>query len=110
MSDARLPTGLWVEVHLNHLSAAATPYYFVQKGNHASGLVLLKLNGLKGRVRLLAQQRDFTENKLVWVNALDEETVEERAADDYIQRGIKRDPDLWVLEIEDEEMTNPFED
>lgn len=109
MSEARLPTGLMVEAVLSTLSKNATPYYFVQKGNHASGLVVLKLNGLKGQVRLLAQQRDFMEDKLVWVNALGEEMVEEKSADEYIQREVSRDPDLWAMEIEDEEMKNPFE-
>lgn len=109
MSEARLPTALWVEAILNTLAKNAMPYYFVQKGNHASGLVLLKLNGLKGQVRLLAQERDFMEDRLIWINALGEEMVEEKSADEYIQREVSRDPDLWVLEIEDETMRNPFE-
>ncbi|MEM7650795.1 MAG: DUF1491 family protein [Pseudomonadota bacterium] len=110
MSEGRLPTGLWMEIHLKNLTARAVPFYFVQKGNEASGLVLLKLNGMKGAVKLLTQQRDFEDNKLIWVNALDEETVEEAQADAYIQRAVDRDPDLWALEIEDENMNNPFED
>ena len=110
MSEGQLPTGLFMEVHLTHLTRDAVPFYFIQKGNYSSGLVLLKLNGLGGQVRLLMQQRDFTEDKLVWVNALDEEMVEEAQADAYIQRAIARDPDLWALEIENETMANPFED
>lgn len=106
--EARLPTALWVEGHLNVLTQRAVPFYFVQKGNNASGLLLLKLNGMKGAVKLLMQERDFLEDKLTWVNALDEEMVEEKRADDYIQRAIARDPDLWVLEIEDETLENPF--
>lgn len=110
MGDGRLPTALWVEGVLTTLTQLAVPFYFVQKGNQASGLLLLKLNGLSGQVRLLAQQRDFVEDKLVWASALDQEMVEESAADAYIQRAVMRDPDLWVLEIEDETMTNPFEE
>ena len=109
MSGGQLPTALFVEGHLATLTAKAVPYYFIQKGNASSGLLVLKLNGLKGRVRLLVQQRDFMEDTLVWVAALEEEVVEENKADEYIQRAIARDPDLWVLEIEDESLTNPFE-
>jgi hypothetical protein len=110
MGDGRLPTALWVDAHLATLTRDAVPYYFIQKGNHSSGLLLLKLNGLKGQVRLLIQERDFMEDKLVWAAALDEETVEEKQADEYIERAIGRDPDLWVLEIEHEGLVNPFED
>ena len=108
MSGGQLPTSLFVEGHLATLTAKGTFYYFIQKGNPSSGLLLLKLNGLKGHVRLLVQERDFMEDTLVWANALDEETVEESKADAYIQRAISRDPDLWVLEIEGTEMNNPF--
>ena len=106
----RLPTALWVDAHLAAMTKNATPFYFVQKGNQASGLVLLKINGLKGHVKLLAQERDFIEDTLKWVNALDDEIVDEKQADQYIQRAIERDPDLWVLEIEDEALNNPFTD
>lgn len=109
MSGGQLPTALWVDAVLNTLTQRAVPYYFVQKGNHSSGLILLKLNGMKGQVKLLTLQRDFMEDTLIWVNALGEEMVEEKSADAYIQREVSRDPDLWVLEIEDETMNNPFE-
>ena len=110
MSDARLPTGLYVDAHLATLTRDAVPFYFIQKGNHSSGLLLVKINGLKGQVRLITQQRDFMEDKLVWAPALEEEVVEEQTADQYIEKAVMRDPDLWVLEIEDENFTNPFEE
>lgn len=109
MSD-RLPTALYVEGHLTTLTANATPFYYIQKGNHSSGILMLKLNGLRGDVKLITQQRNFETNQMEWAAALDKEVVEESQADAYIQRAISRDPDLWVIEIEDTTMNNPFED
>ncbi len=108
MSD-RLPTALYVDAHLKTLTDQGRYYHFIQKGNHASGIVMLKLNSLKGAVKLIIQQRNFMTDEMEWADALDKETLEEQEADAYIQRAIDRDPDLWVIEIEDTEMNNPFE-
>lgn len=107
--EARLPTQLWLDGLLATLTAQGVYYYITNKGAEHSGLVLLKLNALDGRIRLLIQQRDFMTGKMQWVAALVEEMVEESAADAYIQRSISRDPDLWVVEIEDSNLNNPFE-
>lgn len=106
--EARLPVHLWIEAQLRPLAGRGIYHYIQQRGERNSGIVLLKLNGLAGRCRLLIQQRDF-EGVLGWMNALGQEEVEEKAADAYIQRAISRDPDMWVIEIEDRAMDNPFE-
>ncbi len=71
---------------------------------------MLKLNSLQGKVKLIIQERDFMTDEMTWAPALEQETVEEPEADAYIQRAISRDPDLWVIEIEDRDMQNPFEE
>ncbi len=105
--EPRLPTGLWVDAVLQPLNARGIFYYITNKGNHASGVLMLKLNSLGKGCRLLIQQRNI-EGHIEWIDALDEETLEEQKADAYIQRAIARDPDLWVIEIEDQDMNNPF--
>ncbi len=104
----RLPTALWVDGVLATLTARGIFYYFAQKGDPSTGLLLLKLTDTRGKVRLLTQQRDFLEDKLVWVDALDIENPQEKDADAFIQKAIQRDPDLWALEIEDATLVNPF--
>lgn len=106
--EGRLPTSLWVDAHLRHLNEQGRAYYIVQKGAYASGTVLLKINLLDGNVRVLTQIRDM-DGKLGWMGALGQERVAESEADQYIRRAMDRDPDVWVIEIEDKDGKNPFE-
>lgn len=108
MSEDSLPTALWIEGHLRQLATQAVPYYIVNRGNHASGTLMLKLCAPGQGCKLLQQQRDLDGN-MAWTNALPQDLVEETMADDYIRRAIARDPDVWVIEIEDKNYANPFE-
>lgn len=104
MSD--LPTALWVEAKLRELDLNAIPYYYIQKGNYHSGLVMVKFDIRSGQCCLQTQQRNFMSDKMEWVDALGKEEISEQEADEYIQRAISRDPDLWVIEVE--QGGNPF--
>lgn len=107
-SSDRLPVHLWIDAQLKPLNDKGIFYYIHQRGEKNTGTILLKLNNLEGVCGMLIQQRDFDGN-LGWMNAMKKEQVEEADADAYIQRAISRDPDLWVIEIEDRDMQNPFE-
>ncbi len=108
LMSSSIPVHIWIDAQLGMLNARGIFYYIQQRGEQNTGTVLLKLNGLSGECKLLAQQRDLDGN-LGWVNALRKELVKEMEADSYIARSISNDPDLWVIEIEDSEMNNPFE-
>lgn len=105
----RLPTALWLEAGLRRLDQQAISYYVARRGEYASGVVVLNINGLNGQCRVLTQERDIDGN-LQWVNALGNDTVDEKTAGEWIARAIKRDPDLWVVEIENRLFQNPFDD
>ncbi|WP_342240628.1 DUF1491 family protein [Inquilinus sp. OTU3971] len=108
MSTDRLPTELWVQAHLRQLGHQAIPAYVVRKGDPRAGLLILKLNlGLPG-CRVLSQSRDL-DGALAWLPAKGGELLPEADADAYIARAVQRDPDLWVVEIEDREGRHPFE-
>lgn len=109
MDEARLPTSLWVDAVLRRCDVDFIPYYVIQRGEYASGIVLAKLNALQGQAGLRVQQRDFDTGKLGWVNALSNDLQDEAQVDAYIQRSIQRDPDLWVIEFEVRDAVNPFE-
>lgn len=108
MTDARIPISIWIDAHLRRLNEIGRGYYILNKGAFAAGTVLVKINLLDGFSHILTQIRDMDGN-LGWMNATKEERVAETDADAYIRRAVDRDPDIWVIEVEDREGINPFE-
>jgi hypothetical protein len=107
MFDDDLPTGLWVQAHLARCTAQGTPVYVVRRGDPQTGMVLLKV--VVGRTaRVFTRSRDM-EGRLGWLPGLSGEAVPEFEADAFIERATKRDPDLWVLEVESRDGSHPFE-
>jgi hypothetical protein len=101
--DNRLPTHLWVEAKIRECSGKNIPVYVLHRGNKTGGLVLVKSTDCKGQAKLYSQQRDL-DGELGWY----EQDLTESAADEYIRQERSFDTDLWVIEVEDAEMANPF--
>ena len=68
---------------------------------------MIKLNLLGPGFKVLTQSRDIDGN-IAWLQAKDGAVLNEIEADEYIARQTQRDPDLWVLEIEDRSGKIPF--
>ena len=88
--------------------ANAIPATVARKGSAESGTVLLKVNLLQAGVKVLSQVRDL-EGRLGWMAAFQGEAVSEADADAYLERQVARDPDVWIIEIEDREGRHGFE-
>lgn len=101
--DIRIPTHLWVEAEVRRLASEGLGVYVAARGDKTGGMVIQKISDLSGNCRLKGQQRDLL-GKLVWINLLQDEIVPESEADAYVKRAIHRDPDLWVVEVEDRTM------
>jgi hypothetical protein len=106
--DARLPTALWVDAHMRKCMTQAIPVYVLHKGAHASGTVMVKIVMRGQGCHLYNQGRDM-DGQLGWMQVFDDAPVDEPRADAYIRRSIERDPDVWVIEVEDASGKNPFE-
>lgn len=106
--DEQLPAGLWVESQCAALSAQGKFHTIIQKGNFGSGVILCKIRKSAEQCALLIQQRDFN-GVMGWMHATGKEQLAENQADSYIARSTNLDPDLWVIEIEQDTLENPFE-
>jgi hypothetical protein len=98
--EPRLKTGLVVQAALRLATQQAIPMVVARRGDADAGAILIKLNQLEHGFTILAQTRTL-EGELAWHRATGAEPVDELAADTYIARQVKRDPDLWVVEVED---------
>ncbi|WP_340119837.1 DUF1491 family protein [Pelagibius sp. 7325] len=106
--DGRLPAELWIKAHIRRCIADNIPAAVVHRGEKNSGTLILKVNQIGQGVKVLNQTRDI-DGAIAWMPALGGELVSEADADAYVERAVKRDPDVWVVEIESRDGWHPFE-
>jgi len=96
----RLKAGLWVQAQLRVCDINFISAMVIRKGDPDSGSVLLKLNRFAGGCAVLVPVTTIDGTR-GWMHGLKGGYSDERACDEYIRRQMDRDPDLWVIEIED---------
>ena len=96
--SARLASGLWVSAYLTRLRLAEIAAYVTQKGDATAGAVVVKVATLDGQARAFQRSFDLMADARVWVTLAEGPEPE---VDALLQRQRARDPDLWVLELED---------
>ena len=98
--EPRLKTKVQVMAAVRLCAVHAIPIVVARRED--AGTILIKLNQLERGVTVLAQTRTAL-GDLAWLRATGAAPVDEATADAYIARQVRRDPDLWVVEIEDRE-------
>lgn len=96
--SARLASGIWVAAYLTRLRLAEIPVYVTAKGDATAGAVVVKVATLDGQARAFQRSFDLASGGRVWVLLAE---GAEREVDEVLARHKGRDPDLWVLELED---------
>lgn len=99
MTEARLKTRLLVQAILRRYDLEAIPAYIRRKGDPDSGTVLLKIALGPREALLLSQARD-AEGRAGWLRQ-GGGAITEAEAEAAIEKAVKRDPDIYVIEVED---------
>ncbi len=94
----RLTADLWVSAYLARLSQANVPAYVTARGDATAGAVLVKLALLDGTARAFERTMDLATGGRRWMVMGEGPEAE---IDAMLSRQRSRDPDLWVIEIED---------
>ena len=96
----RLTAGLWVSAYLTRLRLVEIPAYVTARGDATAGAVLVKVATLDGQARALQRSFDLMSDSRIWVLLT---SGPEPDVDAAIARQHSRDPDLWVIELEDKQ-------
>ena len=95
---ARLTAELWVSAYLTRLRLANIPAYITAKGDATAGAVVVKVATLDGRAKAFQRSFDLASDARIWVVLAQGPEAE---VDALLSRQRARDPDLWVIELED---------
>ena len=98
MSD-RVTADFWVAAYLTRLRLAAIPAIVVKRGDATAGAVVVKLNTMNGQACCYQRSFDMNSGDRTWVILTQ---GAESAVDASISKQRGFDPDLWVIEVEDQ--------
>lgn len=96
--EARLASGVWVSAYLARLMQEGIPAHVIHRGEPTAGAVVVKLAFMDGRASLF-ERAYGPEGRRIWDARF--EAASEAEVDAAIARLRRRDPDLWVIEVED---------
>jgi hypothetical protein len=107
-----LSTDLWAGALIRRAELAGAFATVARKGDARAGTVLVKaVNRRSGEARLYAEAFRG-EGERVWMQP--QPGRAEADLDAYVERQVRIDPDLWLIEIEDAEgrhfLTEPVEE
>ena len=94
-----LPTDLWVQALIRRAHMGGAYATVVRRGDAKAGAVLVKAFDSRDRSVRLYAEAVRGDGERVWMEPLGAQ--DETALDAYAERSAQRDPDLWVVEVED---------
>ncbi|HAH09922.1 MAG TPA: DUF1491 domain-containing protein [Alphaproteobacteria bacterium] len=96
----RIRADIWTAAVIRRAQSAGAFAAIARKGHPEGGVILVKLNLLNGMAIVLTPMTAMDGTRQ-WLRGTGPNPVPDGVAEDYLGRQIARDPDCWVLEIED---------
>ena len=94
-----LSTDIWVSALIRRAEMGGAYAMVIRKGDARAGAVLVKvLNRPAGTARLYAEATRM-DGERVWMQP--QPSDQETDLDAYVERAVRVDPDVWVVEIDD---------
>jgi len=100
----RLRSEVWVHAYLRACQAQLINVAVVRHGDNDAGVIYIKINRLDGTATLFGPAPSpisETPYEQSWMVHLDGDGMSEQKVDNFLQRQIQFDSDLWILEVED---------
>lgn len=107
MSAPRVTSAFWVSMALRIGQGDGRFGVVIRKGDADAGGILVMLRGRDG-LSVLSRVRD-ADGETTWLRGTGPHPVDQDAADAYVARQVRIDPDLWVLEFDAPDLLPPFE-
>ena len=108
MDQARLKSKIIIDAIIRICSDRGLPATVVRLGDHDAGNIYIKVSNIVYDCLIYTQQRQ-TDETIKWVTTPSKNSLSETQADAYLERQIKYDQDVWIVEIEDPKHRNPFD-
>tara|TARA_B100001094_G_C17814711_1_gene615555 strand:+ start:35 stop:397 length:363 start_codon:yes stop_codon:yes gene_type:complete len=103
-TNPRLKTQVWVQGFVRCLTTKNFVSFILKSGDKSSGAVFIKINRLDKGCIVYSQVTNL-DGGFHWLSGLGDKWELETKVDEYIERQIKYDRDLWVIEVEDPHCT-----
>lgn len=96
-----LKTEVWASALIRRASIAGAFAGVTRKGDTDAGAVMVKVATMDGKARLYTPARNG-EGERIWLDLSSGSLGEvEGDVDAYVRKRADKDPDVWVIEIED---------
>ena len=109
MAEPRLKTEILVQAGFRHCQRTTLVAVPRRRGDPDAGALMVKVSRLDGTAAIFSRIYGVSGGS-EWQHATGEDRVSEEDAEKRLDSGIRIDPDVWIVEVEDPTGRNPFED